>query len=140
MNNKVSTFHKSLLASLFLFLMVLTAAELQKADAAEFQRVELADGEGVETCEGGEVRVILEVDLKTKTLSRAECYTVREYADEKLRLKTMVEEPGKRFDFDINDKSLLSGILFTEIQNRGGIIIEDATKEKVRNELLNLLN
>ncbi len=112
----------------------------QTVDAAEMRAETLNfAGDAVE-CLDGQVMVPLNIDEKTNTVLKNDCLSVEEYQQEKTRLRQQVLDQSKGYDFDINDKELLGGIMYNEIKVRGGITIENPAMEEIRAELLNLLN
>ena len=91
-------------------------------------------------CAGGEITLDSKYDFFGNPTKR-KCLTEAKYLKLKSDLKESQESnlKDKGYDFDINDRDDLMAILDYEVKKKGGMSIEGATKEKIKSELLKLL-
>lgn len=67
------------------------------------------------------------------------CITDKDYSKVKAALLTEFNDKKKDYDFDINHREILSAVVNKEVKEKGFRIEGDITKEKLREEIINLL-
>lgn len=98
--------------------------------------------EEIKDCQDGEIALDSKFPPITKQPMERKCLSTIDYAKLKYDLKQSRADnlKIKGYDFDINDREDLEAIFSYEINKRGGLTIQGATKEKIKSELLKLLD
>jgi len=128
--NKVLKLFLFFIAVVFLMMIfILIYDHIHTAQAADSMAL---------NCAVGEETIALKYD-KAGAISKYKCFSQAEYKNEKKRLLDSYNKKGKTYDFDIKDRELLGGILDKEIKKKGGMSLTNVDKNKLREELIKLL-
>jgi len=98
--------------------------------------------EKLPVCAVDQVALDLKFDPLFGAPTERECYSKEDYKILKDNLKqSRVDNlKTKGYEFDINDREKLMAVLNYEVKAKGGLSINGANKEKIKTELLKLLD